>query len=173
MFVPEKMRVFVPPEIPQDGITLNSQTLPKATVYSFAFYIWQSLNHWESGALDYHNNLLKYRAFLTPHFMHFLQSDYNLRMNEGELQDRTSMLQGLTSEGFKQSDVTYIGHNTWEVTLTFRLTETMNMNQQTVKDADMKYVLRVVRYAVDASQNPWGLALAGFVMSPSRVNTRI
>ena len=174
MNAPNKMKIYLPPEIPSQGLSLDSHAIPKPTIYSFAFYIWQSLNHWpENGALDYQKNLLTYAPYLKPQFIRFLQADYNRRMNEGELQDRTSSLQALADATFEPKDVTYLGRNTWEVRLNMRLIEHMNMNEQKVKDTDITYVLRVVRYQVDANANPWGLALAGFVQSPSRLHTRI
>jgi hypothetical protein len=38
-----------------------------------------------------------------------------------------------------------------------------------VKQTQVRYPLRVVRYDVDREKNPWGLALAGFASAPERI----
>lgn len=99
--------------------------------------------------------------------------DYNNRIDQGEVQDRLRNLQGETSTAFDPATVQYLGHDTWIVRLTMRLTEYMNTNGNLVKDVTVNYALRVVRYEGDAKANPWGLALDGFVATPQRVKTYV
>jgi hypothetical protein len=50
----QSIRINIPPQIPVNGITLSADTVPAATVYSFAYYVWQGINHWSTdGAQDY------------------------------------------------------------------------------------------------------------------------
>ena len=48
----------------------------------------------------------------------------------------------------------------WVVWLDLELRE--SVKGMTVKKTTIRYPLRVLRYAVDAEANPWGLALDGF-----------
>lgn len=174
MTSPDKVRVYLPPQIPQNGLTTKTNEIPAATIYAFAYYVWQNLNYWPGNGMDdYKANISKLSPFLTPRFIAFLRNDYDHRQNGGELHLRISAMQGLYGSAFQASDVTYLGHDTWQVKLTMRLTERMNMNDQTVKDTEIQYVLRVVRYPINANVNPWGLALDGFAQDPERVNTHV
>jgi len=69
--------------------------------------------------------------------------------------------------------VRYLGHGTWLIHLQMHLIERLHSNTKVVKDILMDYTLKVMRYNVDAKQNPWGLALAGFAKSPKRLKTII
>ena len=166
--------VYIPPEIPIDGITQTAGNVPVSTVYSFAYYIWQGLNNWPSnGAEDYQTAIHQFSPFLTPRFKVSLIQDYNNRLNGGEIQDRVIVMQGLFGSSFSPQDVQALGHGTWIVHLTLHLTESMNMNGNTVKDIDVNYALRVVSFPANAKTNPWGLALDGFEENPVRTKTNI
>lgn len=168
MHAQSKIRIDVPPQIPQSGITIRQGQVPKSTVYSFAFYIWQSINHWQhNGLVDYKRNIEQFSPFLTPRFKLFLVKNYNNLLNEGELQDRIRLMSG--NQTYKVKMVKPLGNNTWQVTLIAHLTEMMNSNAKVVKDIDMQYVLRIVQRDIDAKANPWGLMLDGFSQSPIRL----
>lgn len=167
-----KITVHIPPRIPESGLTLTQDAIPKSTVYSFAYYAWQQLNHWpKDGMTDYKQNIATFSAYLTPGFKNTLIANYNTRLNQGELQSRERTMQGIEGSNYSPKDVITLGHDTWLVHLSMRLTETMNNNANVVKDVDMHYTLKVVRYDVDATRNPWGLALAGFAQGPVRIKT--
>ena len=171
--VPHTMRAYIPPEIPSEGLILKADVIPKSTIYSFAFYIWQSLNYWPTnGVKNYATNIKQFNTYLTPQFHYFLTQDYQHRLTLGELQDRISTLQGLNGSAYSPDDVRYLGHGTWEIQLKLRLTERMNMNDQKIKQAQILYTLRVVRYPV-SSTNKWGLALDGFIKNPQRIHTSV
>src|SRR4051794_40944280 len=54
-----KMEIHLPPQIPVDGMTLRVGEIPASTVFSFAYYIWQSLNSWPTnGMQDYKANIV-------------------------------------------------------------------------------------------------------------------
>lgn len=167
----QKIEVHLPPQIPTDGLTLKANVYPPATIYSFAYYIWQGINYWpNNGTQDYKQNIQQFSPFLTPKFKSFLIHDYNERFNQGELQARLRTLQGMNGSAFSLQDVESRGHDTWLVHLHLRLTEHMNMNGNQVKDTAIDYLLRVVRYSTNANANPWGLALDGFEESPKRLS---
>lgn len=166
------MRVYIPPKIPSSGLTTTSKAVPLATVYGFAFYVWQSVNHWENDGLqNYKQQITQYSPYFTPTFKNSLIQNYNNLLNQGELQDRIRIMQGMSGSEYSPLDVKYIGHDTWIVYLKMRLTEMINSNGKIVKDVQMYYTLKVVRYDVDPNSNHWGLAIAGFAASPARIKT--
>jgi integrating conjugative element protein (TIGR03746 family) len=170
----KNIEVHLPPEIPVSGLNIKANAYPPAFIYSFAYYIWQSINNWpNNGVQDYQKTIASSSPFLTPRFKQFLIRDYNRRINEGEIQDRIRTLQGVNGSAFSVKDVENLGHGNWLVHLHFRLSEHMNINGNQVKDVEIDYVLRVVRYQIDAKSNPWGLALDGFSQDPMRVKTYI
>lgn len=166
--------VHVPPYIPESGLTMTQDEMPNTTVYSFAYYIWQSLNHWSNDGLqDYKQQITGFSPFLTPDFKLRLIEDYNNLLNQGELQDRIRLMQGNSGSEYNPEDVRYEGHDTWLVRLNMRLTEMMGTNAKVVKDIDMVYTLKIVRFDIDNKENPWGLAVAGFAEQPERIKTII
>ena len=168
------IRIDIPPQIPESGLTLTQGKIPNTTVYSFAYYIWQSLNHWENdGMKDYQHQIEILSPFLTPEFKLQLINDYNTLLNQGELQDRIRFMQGITANLEDVSAVKEIRSGVWQVHLKMQLTEMMNGNAKVVKDIQMNYTLKIVRQDIDPKQNPWGLALAGFAKSPSRMQTLV
>lgn len=174
MTAPDKVQVQIPPRIPDEGLTLQANAIPAASVYAFTHYIWQRLHYWPSnGGEDYKTNITQLAPYFTPRFSSFLKQDYNNRLNLGELQSRISTMQPLYGASFEAKDVQYVGHGTWQVRLIMRLTERMNINDQTVKDAEIQYTFRVVRYSINPKANPWGLAIDGLVNSPERIKTVI
>lgn len=167
-----KIRVQIPPQIPVSGLTVAQGEVPKTTVYSFAYYIWQSLNYWQKdGMQDYQTQINQLTPFLTPDFKVSLIQNYNNLLNDGELQERIRLMQGAEGSAYTPDAVIEIGHGTWVVHLKMRLTEMMSSNAKVVKDIEVNYTLKVVQYDVDAVQNPWGLAIAGLADNPERVAT--
>ncbi len=166
------LTIHYPPEIPASGLTMKASAYPKSEVFSFAFYVWQSMNHWQkNGAKDYAANIKQFAPYLTPHFSNYLEKDFKTRFYQDELQDRLRIMQGMNGAAFNPENVMYLGHGTWLVHLTMRLTERMDSNDKPIKDAAIDYTLRVVKYSVDANTNKWGLALDGFAADPKRVKT--
>jgi len=53
-----KIKVEIPPQIPDGGLTVQQGEIPKATVYSFAYYVFQSINHWKIMACKITNKIL-------------------------------------------------------------------------------------------------------------------
>jgi integrating conjugative element protein (TIGR03746 family) len=168
------IRVFIPPNIPMSGVTMQAGEVPNESVFSFAYYIWQNVNDWSSnGAEDYKNNLTKYAPFLTPRFHAQLESDFIKRYQDGEVQERLRSLEGTNGSVYTPTDVEYVGHGTWIVHLTMHLTEHVKDTDATVKDVEMNYTMRVVHYDVSTVNNPWGLALDGFEAEPARITTTV
>lgn len=170
MTAPSRMTVYIPPDI-SNGATLKAGEIPNALVYSFAYEIWQEINYWpEDGTQDYQQNIHTYWSYLTPNFKADLLQDYSTLKDSGQVQ-RQRYLQGITGAAFNSANIKKLSSDTWEVDLTMRLTE--YKNSQPVKDVEILYPLKVVRMNVSQSNNPYGLALAGFVSPPVRLKTYI
>ena len=170
----QQMTVYIPPSIPHNGLTVKQGQIAKSTVFSFAYYLWQRVNYWQkNGRDDYKKSIETLTPFLTPRFKLQLIQHYNRLLVNGELQERIRLMQGINDGAYNPHAVTYLGHGTWSVHLIMRLTEMMNMNAKVVKDAEMNYVLRIVKAPIDAKHNPWGLAIDGYLKTPYRLKTNI
>lgn len=192
-----QLTVILPPQIPQSGLTIQKNTVPPASVYAFAFYVWQRLNHWGiNGQQDYRQQIETLSPLFTPKFRLSQVQTYNRLLEGGELQGRIRLMTGgdaypnnkdkpaITADTVsidktnKSKDfiaiptVQNLGHGTWQVTLTMHLIEMMASNAQVIKDTTVIYRLRVVMLDTDAEQNPWGLALDGLINAPQRIETR-
>ena len=88
----------------------------------------------------------------------------------GQLQ-RQRFMQGISGAAYSPENVKKIGADTWEVDLNVRLMEFKN--NQPVKDVEILYPLKITRREVSHNDNPYGLALAGFMTPPVRGKTYI
>ena len=169
MRLPSDMTVHIPPEL-RNGASLSVEEVPRANVYTFAFYILQQLNRWpENGAQDYGAAIFRTSAYLTPEFRETLITDMHNKSRVGELTHRVRGLQAIPGEGFSERRVDVVSSDEWHVWLDLELAE--SVQGMTVKRTRIRYPVRVVRYAVDAEANPWGLALAGYAgQGPSRID---
>jgi len=169
MRLPSDMTVHIPPDL-RNGASLSFEEIPRANVYTFAFYILQQLNRWpENGAQDYGAAIFRTSAYLTPEFRETLITDMHNKSRVGELTHRVRGLQAIPGEGFSGRRVDIVSSDEWHVWLDLELAE--SVQGMTVKRTRIRYPVRVVRYAVDAEANPWGLALAGYAgLGPSRID---
>lgn len=165
---PESMRVYVPPDL-SNGAILAADTPQPANIYSFAFYLFQQLNRWETnGATEYGDKIFELDAFFTPAFRQQLLDDLEKKSRAGELSRRARALEVVPGYGFTPERVVDLGHGAWDVDIYFRLIE--DVNELNVKDTVIRYPLRIVRYAVDPERNPWGLA---FDVNPGATPYRV
>ncbi len=170
MTAPSRMTVYIPPDI-SNGATLKAGAIPTPLIYSFAYEIWQELNYWpQEGTQDYPKNIRTYGPYLTPSFKAELNQDYEDLKIAGQSQ-RQRFLQGMTGAAYDSMNVKKLSNSTWEVDLKMRLTE--YKNNQPVKDVEILYPLKVTRLNISQANNPYGLAIAGFVTDPLRLKTYI
>lgn len=99
-------------------------------------------------------------AYLTPAFLDELRTDLDQRGQRGELTDRRRSLETVPGHGYEETRVTLHGNGAWTVRLDFHIEE--HVRGMTVKQVDVTYPLRVIRYEVNPELNPWGLALDGY-----------
>ena len=156
----QQQSFHVPPDL-RSGAVVRKGEVPDANVYAFTHYIFQQLNRWPvEGSTDYGNNLYRLAAYITPPFRAALEADLELRAKRGELTGRTRAVQEIPGTGYEERRVDVLGNGSWTVWLDLQISEWVKGMK--VKDAVVRFPLRVVRYDVDRELNPWGLALNGF-----------
>lgn len=163
------VRIHIPPDIRSGAVVLADEINP-ANVYAFANYIFQQVNHWSSnGSQDFAKQIFRLSAFLTPPFRERLTTDMEIRGKNGELSGRVRNIQEIPGHGYAERRVDVLDANSWIVWLDFNIQEYVRGME--VKNVNIRYPVRVVRYDVDPENNPWGLALDGFEGDgPRRLN---
>ena len=154
---PKRLTVHVPPDL-SAGATLSVHEVGKASVFAFAFYVFQQLNRWpEDGADDYPEAIFKLSPYLTESYRTELLESLELKGQRGELAHRTRSVQSLT-RGDEEQAVNVLDRRTWQVTLNLQLTETVRgMTHQRNGDS----VTRCGWYAIPSIPNsipgawPW------------------
>lgn len=170
MTAPSHLRIYIPPDI-SNGATLKVNDIPNPLIYSFAYELWQEINYWpEETGDNYTKNVKRYAAYLTPDFQQSLLQESSELKAAGQIQ-RQRFLQGISGAAYDSSNVKKLGPDTWEVDLNVRLME--YKNNEPVKDVEILYPIKVTRRDVSQSDNPYGLALAGFISPPVRGKTYI
>lgn len=168
MRAPSDLTVHIPPDI-TNGSTFKINEIPSSFLYSFSYEVWQEVNYWsEDGSQDYAKNIHTYASYLTPKFQNELLQEYEDLKTAGQVQRQRS-LQGLAGSTFESSTVKKLSANSWEIDLKVRLVE--YRNNQIVKDIEMLYPLKVIRWDISGEKNPYGLALDGFISPPVRLKT--
>lgn len=164
--IPTRFTFHIPPDV-SNGATLQANKIPKAYVGQFTFYIWQVINNWQKdGAQDAKANLQQYGAYLSPSFKYYLTQN-DARLNSlGELQGRVRVIRPISGDN---PQVTQINADTWQVALTVRDSE--YVNGILVKDKEIEYPFKVIRYNGNAQINPFGLVLDGFTSEPQVLKT--
>ena len=160
MRMPGTITVHIPPDL-RSGAVMALDEVPPANIYAFAFYIFQQLNRWpDDGAEDYGKAIFRIAAYLTPRFREQLIADMETKGKQGQLAYRVRSLQAIPGQVYEERRVDVLSKESWVVWLDLELRE--SVKGMTVKKTTIRYPLRVLRYAVDAEANPWGLALDGF-----------
>lgn len=155
----EAVRIHIPPDL-RSGAVIKADDVQPAHIYAFANTVFQQANHWENGQADYGEQLFKVSPYLTPPFMDNLKADMDLRGKNGELSERSRTLQPLAGVGFEERRVVVLSDDSWLVWLDYNIRE--YVRGVAVKNVNIRYPLRVVRYAIGMDANPWGLALDGY-----------
>lgn len=160
---PRNLTAHIPPDL-RNGATIRIGTtpdVPDTTVYTFAFYIWQQVNRWGlDGAKDYGTQIYALQHYLTPSCREQLEADMHQRNRSGELSRRTRSVMEIPGLGYREERVKVLGGNAWTVLLDTQVQETQG--NVPVKDAFVRFPLRIVRFDVDREKNRWQLAIDCF-----------
>jgi integrating conjugative element protein (TIGR03746 family) len=152
--------LHLPPDLRSGAVVTIDNPLPH-NVYAFVEGIYQQLNYWkESGERDYGDALFSLAPYMTPRFQDELKGDLDLRGKKGELAGRKRSVQTIPGHSYNEQRVQVHGNGIWTVTLDLHIEEAVG--GMTVKNVDVRYPIRVVRYDVSPEANPWGLALDGY-----------
>lgn len=164
--IPTRFTFHIPPDL-SNGATLQANKIPNAYVGQFAFNIWQVINNWsKNGAKDSDRNLALYGAYLTPQFKYQLSQRYKNLKNLGQLQGRVRVIRPIYDEKPK---VTKLSSDSWQVILKARDSE--YVNGVLIKDKEIEYPFKVIRYNGNEQLNPFGLAIDGFSSQPFIIKT--
>lgn len=160
--VPKSISVHLLPSVTA-GSTVQADSgetpVPPYNVYSFAYYIWQQINRWNTdGATDYGQQIFRMQNYITPQCVAQLTGDLQARQKASELRYRTRLVSEVPGFGYASNRVLATsGSGAWTVFLDMQVQETFR--GEPVKDVYIRYPLRVVRFDVDRERNPWQLAL--------------
>jgi integrating conjugative element protein (TIGR03746 family) len=156
--ISEERKIYIPPDL-SNGYITNFEVVPKHVIYSFTYYVFQQLNRWkENGEEDYPANIYRLQAFVTPSCLSALHEDMNNKMRLGELNERTRYIQELEGKGYEASNINAVTKTRWIVSLYLNLKE--EINRHPVKDINVRYDVPIVKFDVDRTANPWGLAIS-------------
>jgi integrating conjugative element protein (TIGR03746 family) len=165
---PDHIRLHYPPDLGK-GAVQTIGDIPKASLYTFAYYVFQQLNRWPvDGKADYHDQLHRLRAYFTPAC--FEERLQDLASREREIAGRVRSVWEIPGRGFENGRVQVVAANQWLVGLDLHVQETYRGER--VKDRLIHYPLRVVAYDVDPQSNPWGLALDCLADVPRVIEVR-
>lgn len=167
---PKNLTIHVPPDL-RSGSTRLWWDVPPESVYTFGFYIFQQLNRWPTdGEVDYNRNIQILSTYFTPSCQSFLQNDYRIRRDSGELRRRIRGIYEIPGRGYGDDPtarVRVISNQSWLVILDVAADEYFGSEQ--VKRALVRYPLRVVRMDIDPEKNPFGLMLDCYDTTPERI----
>lgn len=167
---PKDLTVHVPPDL-RTGSTRRWWDVPPESVYSFALYIFQQMNRWPSdGEEDYQANIHRLDAYLTPSCKTYLQKDFELRRNAGELRKRERGVFEIPGRGVDDPHEQHTivqSINDWTVNLDIAADE--HYGGERVKRALARYPLHIVRADIDPERNPFGLQWDCYTGNPQRI----
>ena len=170
MSAPSRLKIFIPPAL-TSAVTQNAGEIPKPSIYSFAYQVWQGINYWpQTGTQDYKMDIRTNWYYLSSQFQSDLLQDESDLKASSQL-GRQRFMEGLAGEAYEPTSVKQLSSDTWEVDLKMRLTE--YSNHQVVKDVEILYPLKVMRKNVSEKFNPYGLVLEGFVSEPQRLKVYV
>ncbi|MBI6855542.1 TIGR03746 family integrating conjugative element protein [Pseudomonas cichorii] len=167
---PKDLNVHVPPDL-RSGSTRKWWDVPPESVYTFGFYIFQQINRWPvDGEADYERNLFALASYLTPSCAAYLQRDFEVRRNSGELRRRVRGVYEIPGSGYGDAPtlrVVQLSLNDWTVNLDITADE--YLGGERVKRALARYPLHIIRQDFDPEKNPFGLAWDCYSGTPQRI----
>ncbi len=159
--------VHIPPEL-SAAVVQKAGHIPKPNVYLFTSNILQALNNWtDNGEADFKRNIEAYKHYLTPSFKEQLLKLYTNKNDRGELFERIRGVQEIFGHEYDESKVHSLATNVWRVNVDLKIREWYRGMK--VKEVDLAFPIRVVRYDINRQLNPWGMALDGFIELPQRI----
>lgn len=167
---PRDLTVHVPPDL-RSGSARKWWDVPPENVYAFGFYVFQQLHRWAAdGEIDYARNIRSLSPYFTPTCKAFLERDFAVRRDRGELRHRVRGVYEIPGRGYGDdplSRVKAISDRAWLVTLDLVADE--YYSSEPVKRVAVRYPIQIVRLDIDPQKNPFGLALDCYSSPPQRI----
>lgn len=174
---PNRLNIHIPPDL-RIGSTREWWKVPEPNVYTFAVYIWQTLNRWPvNGEVNYKRNIDAYGTFLTPACKNYLDNEYEQRHVRNELKGRVRGIYEIPGRGFQNASpngpggVQVIDRDHWVATLDMGVSE--SYAGMSVRDTYVRYPVAITRVDNDPDNNPWGLQMGSstgcFAATPQRL----
>ena len=145
---PRQLTVYLPPDL-RAASQRPWWEVPPATVYAFAFTVFQQINRWPTSGYSQ------------------MEQTFRQRQQNGELRDRVRGVYEIPGRGFSNKQVQILDRDNWIVTLDLTVDE--YFHSEPVKRATIRYPIKVLRYDIDKQKNPWGLALDCYASPPQRL----
>lgn len=163
---PSRINVDIPPDL-RTGSTRKIGERHPFNVYAFGYYIFQQVNNWpRKGSDDYMERINSMSCYFTPNFKKMLLDDYEKKKMKHEL-NRKRAIQEIPGRGYSQKRVFVESPDSWVAYYDISLRETYRGSS--IKEAMIRYPVRIVRWDVDPECNLWGLALDSFYETPRRL----
>jgi integrating conjugative element protein (TIGR03746 family) len=161
------LTVHIPPRL-ERGATLAAGEVPKPNVYSFSYYLFQTLSTWEKdGSLEAPAIYNQYRQFLTDNFKKQLLQIHEIRTRAGETKGRSRTVREVIQKGYDSSKVVKITDTKWVVKLDMLIVE--KIGDAEIKRVAVRYPVIVILDDTDPENNPWGFKFAGFDSEPKKI----
>ncbi len=169
------IEIYIPPDLSQ-GAVLHDGEIPVTTIYANADYLFRHLYFWpEDGEQDYRNRIKHLAAMLTPRCRIELDNDYQTRRHNihgvNELAGRKRYVYPAPGAAFDASRVEILSDDVWVVNLDMQVIE--YQHDRKVKDALVRYPLRVVKMNANREMNPWNIALDCYAGEPQRLEANL
>jgi len=156
---PKEMTIYTPPDLSQ-SYRAQLGAVPNIVVCNFATNTLQKLYRWHTnGRVNYWDNIVSLQNYLTPKYREFLKKDHASRISEITNRERTA--QFIPGETCQPDDVKVLEDGTWHVNLKLEIND--HVRSLRSKQVYIEYPFHVVRMLVSPEENPWGLAINGYM----------
>lgn len=157
---PKRFEFWLTPQMAANGGLMKASDIPNEYVQGFVSTLLPLINTWESED-DFLKHLQEFHYYFTPHYQN-LMKHMSSAFKDAQLFERTQIAS--IYRFMEPSDIRRIGKDRWEVHLTLRLTQRLNAkNPMLIADKVVDYFIQVVKTNGSKLQNPFELALDGFV----------
>lgn len=166
---PANLRIHVPPDLSR-GYTAKIDKIPKAAVYSFAYYIFQQLNTWDGTEKSYFNRIYALQGYFSESFLANRYADNAIRQNKGEL-NRVRRILESNLVGYVDSRVEVETSHSWVVYMDLNVLE--SINGVNIKNLVIRYKLKIIKSDHNPAVNPWGFVIDGYADKPQKLQVKL
>ena len=160
--MPKHMEFWLAPNLAANGGLMKSGDVPDEYVHGFVSTLLPTLNTWsKAGKEEFTQNLQGFYYYFTPRHQQLMQRILSA-FKEAQLFNRTQIAS--LYRFMEPSDIKRIGKDAWDVHLALRITQRLNdKSPMVITDKVVDYHVRVVKVTTSKLQNPFQLALDGYI----------